>query len=138
MGLRRTGRENALRALYFIDITGYGVEEVLKIIFNNEDMPKESLSFAETLVRGTIENKNEIDKLISEYSQNWSIERMPTVDRNILRLATYEFLKMQETPVKVIINEAVEIAKIYSTSESGKFVNGVLDKIKVIREKNLY
>ncbi len=129
MGNRRAGRENALRVLYVIDITGYGTEEALKLVSDDENISPDVKAFAGVLVKGTCANRKEIDGHISDYSQNWTIERMPSIDRNILRLATYELLQMPDTPVNVIINEAVEIAKIFSTLESGKFVNGILGSL---------
>ena len=136
MGIRRAGRENALRALYILDLCDLELENVIPIFTTGNDIPEEANIFTASLVRGTIENKQEIDSLIIQYSQNWAIDRMPGIDRNILRLASYELLKMPDTPINVIINEAVEIAKIYSTIESSKFVNGILDKIKESRKKD--
>lgn len=134
MGIRRAGRENALKALYVLDICKMKVEEVIPIFAGAGGLPEEAAIFSESLIRGTTENRQEIDSLISKYSQNWSIERMPSIDRNIIRLAAFELIKNVETPINVIINEAVEIAKIYSTVESSKFVNGILDKIKDSRK----
>ena len=85
--------------------------------------------FSNFLVKGVAKNKDVIDSLISKYATNWQIQRMPTVDRNILRLATFELLFAEEIPPKVSINEAIEMAKRYGDKDSGKFVNGVLDKI---------
>lgn len=85
--------------------------------------------FVERLVRGTMSNSKAIDELISKWSQNWRISRMGRVDRNILRLATYELAFEPEIPSKVTLNEAIEIAKRYGTEESGKFVNGILDRL---------
>jgi len=132
---RRLGRIIALKSLYLFDICA-DFDLALKYIKNDNKLNEKVVEFAEYLVKGTINNKNIIDKLISEHSKNWVLDRMPSVDRNILRLATFELLKMEETPISVIINEAIEIAKLYSGIESGKFVNGVLDKIKTIRNKN--
>jgi N utilization substance protein B len=90
----------------------------------------EARLFAEPLIRATIEHQDEIDKLIKKYAQNWELNRMAVVDRNILRLAIYEMLYRDDIPPVVSINEAVDIAKKFSTQDSGKFVNGILDKIK--------
>jgi len=90
-------------------------------------------NFAEKLFKGVCDNKAEIDSLIEKHAKNWNIERMAAVDRNIIRIAAYEILLMPETPVNVIIDEAVEISKKYSTSDSSKFVNGILDKLKTVR-----
>jgi transcription antitermination protein NusB len=86
--------------------------------------------FAEPLIRGTLEHRNEADELIKKHAQNWDLHRMAAVDRNILRLAIYEMLFRDDIPPVVSINEAVDIAKKFSTQDSGKFVNGILDKVK--------
>ena len=86
--------------------------------------------FAEPLIRGTVEHRNEIDEHIKNHAKNWELHRMAVVDRNILRLAIYEMLHRADIPPVVSINEAVDIAKKFSTQDSGKFVNGILDKIK--------
>ena len=90
----------------------------------------ENLSFTVTIFKGVCENKKEIDSLIEKYADNWEISRMTVIDRNIMRLAAYEILYMPKTPISVIIDEAVEISKAYSNKDSGKFVNGILDKLK--------
>lgn len=86
--------------------------------------------FAEPLIRGTLEHRDEADDLIKKHAQNWELHRMAAVDRNILRLAVYEMLYREDIPPVVSINEAVDIAKKFSTQDSGKFVNGILDKVK--------
>jgi len=86
--------------------------------------------FAEPLIRGALEHREEADSLIRKHAQNWDLHRMAAVDRNILRLAIYEMLHRDDIPPVVSINEAVDIAKKFSTQDSGKFVNGILDKIK--------
>src|SRR5258705_10280442 len=86
--------------------------------------------FAEALIRGTLEHRGETDELIKKHAQNWELHRMAAVDRNILRLAVYEMLYREDIPPVVSINEAVDIAKKFSTQDSGKFVNGILDKVK--------
>jgi transcription antitermination protein NusB len=86
--------------------------------------------FAEPLIRGTLEHRGEADELIKKHAQNWDLHRIAAVDRNILRLAIYEMLHRDDIPPVVSINEAVDIAKKFSTQDSGKFVNGILDKIK--------
>ncbi len=87
-------------------------------------------AFADPLIRGTLGHRQEIDDLIQKYATNWSLHRMAAVDRNILRLAVYEILHREDIPPVVSINEAVDIAKKFSTRDSGKFVNGLLDRIK--------
>lgn len=86
--------------------------------------------FADPLIKGTIENRNQVDEIIKRHTKNWEIHRIAAVDRNILRLAIYEMLHRDDIPPVVSINEAVDIAKKFSTQESGKFVNGVLDKVR--------
>ncbi|MBM3879191.1 MAG: transcription antitermination factor NusB [Verrucomicrobia bacterium] len=86
--------------------------------------------FAEPLIRGTLEQRAAVDAVIQQYAKNWHLHRMAVVDRNVLRLAVYEMLHRQDIPPVVSINEAVDIAKKYSTQDSGKFVNGILDRIK--------
>ena len=86
--------------------------------------------FADKLIRGVLEHRPDLDKKIQEHAQNWNLNRMAVVDRNILRLAIYEMLYRDDIPPIVSINEAVDVAKKYSTQDSGKFVNGILDKIK--------
>jgi N utilization substance protein B len=86
--------------------------------------------FAEPLIRGTLEHRDEIDAAIKQHAHHWSLERMAAVDRNVLRLAVFEMLHRDDIPPVVSINEAVDIAKKFSTQDSGKFVNGILDKIK--------
>ena len=87
-------------------------------------------AFAEPLIRGTLEHRDELDTLIKKHAKNWDLHRMATVDRNIMRLAAYEMLHRDDIPPVVSINEAVDIAKKFSTEDSGRFVNGILDKIK--------
>ena len=86
--------------------------------------------FAEPLIRGTLENRDKLDEQIRKFAQNWDLHRMAVVDRNVLRLAIYEMLFRDDIPPVVSINEAVDIAKKFSTEDSGKFVNGILDKVK--------
>lgn len=86
--------------------------------------------FADPLIRGTIEHRNECDEVIKKHAKNWDLHRIATVDRNIMRLAIYEMLHRDDIPPVVSINEAVDIAKKFSTQDSGKFVNGILDKVK--------
>jgi len=135
MGQRRKARELALKTLYLTDTTKISIEEAKQIILYGNQLDEKILQFMEKILQGTTENKNQIDSLISKYTKNWEISRMSTVDRNILRIGTYEIIKTPETPISVIIDEAVEIAKTYSTSDSGKFVNGILDKIKNERKE---
>ena len=128
-GKRTQAREAALKILYQLDITKDSPEEGLKIFFQHHRVAVGSQDFVTKLVEGTIAHLSEINELLSKYATNWSLDRMPMVDRNILRLSTFELIFGNETPPKVIINEAVELAKRFGTPDSGKFVNGVLDSI---------
>lgn len=112
-----------------MDVTGDPVSAVLDRFWQDTKYSHEVSDFATQLVRGTAESLAEIDTLIAEHSEHWEMDRMPTIDRNILRLATYELLYRDDIPPKVTINEAVELAHKFSTSDSGKFVNGILDKL---------
>ncbi len=129
MRKRTQARGYALQILYQIDLTGDTVNTVLDRFWEDTEHDSVVRDFATQLVRGASENLAEIDAIIVEYSQHWEIDRMPTIDRNILRFATYELLFRDDIPRKVVINEAVEIANTFSTPESGKFINGILDKL---------
>lgn len=133
MGIRRQAREAALQMLYLCDNCSFTPEDATTFYFSTLDLHNNSREFAYQLFTGSRERMETLDKLISDYAENWELDRMAAIDRNILRLATYEILDMHETPISVIIDEAVEIAKKYSTNDSGKFVNGILDKLKIIR-----
>ena len=130
MGLRRTARECALQMLYQYDVGRQPVEEILESFWEMNEHPKRVREFADELFEGSIERIKEIDRTIQQHTQNWRLSRMAAVDRNILRVAVYEFLCDTGTPVTVVINEALEIAKKFSTHESAQFVNGILDSIK--------
>jgi N utilization substance protein B len=130
MGHRRVARECALQMLYELDIGKHSKEEILHSYWRMYEHAPKVRDFAEQLFDGTIQRLREIDKVIQEHAQNWKLSRMAAVDRNVLRLAVFEFLSGGTTPVTVIINEALEIAKKFSTQESAQFVNGILDSIK--------
>ncbi len=132
MGGRRLSRELALKVLFQIDLVNTNMEEALKYNFESNELSKEVKEFTIILVRGVISNLAEIDKEIKNYTNNWSLERITNIDRNILRIAIYEILYINNIPKSVSINEAVELAKKYSTKSSFSFVNGVLGKINKI------
>ncbi len=134
MGARRQARESALQILYLMDIGGLGLEEASAVFWRDNPVPPRARSFADQLALGTAGQKASLDVIITKYAENWEISRMATIDRNILRMAAFELLHQQDTPISVVIDEAVEIAKTYSTQDSGKFVNGILDKIKLERQ----
>ena len=134
-GGRRGGREAALQMLYQWEVGRLTMPEVRRMFWDmsEQDAPEASdraRSFATTLADGTVEHIGEIDPLIEESAENWRLARMPVVDRQILRLAVYEFLHQAETPHPVIIDEALELAKRFSTPEAVKFINGVLDGVR--------
>lgn len=129
MRKRTQARESALQILYQRDISPEPAETLIGAFWETNPVPPEVRQYAEQLVRGTLLHLDEIDAVISKYAEHWEIPRMAVVDRNILRFATYELLYVEEVPPKVVINEAVNIAKKFSQEESGKFVNGILDKI---------
>ena len=130
MGLRRTARECALQMLYEYDVGKHPPETILKTFWEMNEQPEKVREFACHLFRGTLGVLKEIDKLIQGHTRNWRLSRMAAVDRNVLRLAVFELIADVKTPETVVINEALEIAKKFSTNESAQFVNGVLDSIK--------
>lgn len=131
MNVRRKAREIALAFLYQWDLRGDDVLPELDELLVKDRREPDVAEYVQTLVRGTIAQKAEIDRRISEAAEHWRIERMAVVDRNILRMATYEMAyRKEDVPPKVAINEAIELAKRFSTAESGAFVNGVLDRIR--------
>ena len=131
MGLRRDAREAAVQFLYQLDThKPADVEKALEEFWRQNDSKQNVRDFANDLLRGTLEKKTEIDAKITSLADNWDFARLAVVDRNILRLALYEMLFRPEIPPVVSINEAIEIAKKFSSAESGKFVNGLLDRVK--------
>ncbi|HRY29143.1 MAG TPA: transcription antitermination factor NusB [Elusimicrobiota bacterium] len=135
MGARRQAREAALQILYLVDVGKFDLEKAAAACWTESTLAPRARTFADDLARGALENMPLLDGLITKYAENWELSRMAAVDRNILRLTAYELLFHVDTPVSVAIDEAVEIAKTYSTQDSGKFVNGILDKIKLERGK---
>ncbi len=135
MGDRRQARELALQALYFLDVDKGRPDELLELFCSNfEDRIDESIRpFFLDLVEGVTRARMEIDDLMNRSSSNWKVSRMPVVDRNIMRMAIFEMLKRPDIPPTVSINEAVEIGKRFGTRGSGAFINGVLDKIRVLK-----
>jgi len=132
MRKRTFARECALKILYRIEISRESIEDSLKDFWSKsaDSADKESHDFTETLVKGTYENLAAIDGMISKYTDNWSISRMAVIDKNVMRMCIYEMLYRDDIPLNVSINEAIELAKKYGDIDSGKFVNGILDKIK--------
>lgn len=138
MRRRTLSREIALKILYANDITGETLEECSRKFWDNEEeVDEEVKEFSLLLVLGVDANKRSIDETIAKYASNWDIERMATIDRNVLRIASFELLYASDIPPKVAINEAIELAKKYGDKDSGKFVNGVLDKINKTEKRSV-
>ncbi len=130
MGFRRKGREYALQILFQIDMTGNDPEEILSFFWKNKEVMKSVKTFVEKIVFGVLENRMKLDSIISSSAKHWRLNRMAIVDRNVLRIAIYEFFWELDTPLVVIIDEAIEISKKYGSEDSGAFINGILDAIK--------
>ena len=136
MRKRTRSRELALQLLYQIDARGDEVLATMEQFFEGEESADEEVRvFTRKLVTGTRDSAEEIDALLTEAAENWRLDRMALVDRNILRMAVYEMLHIEEIPAKVSINEAIELGKRFSTKQSGSFINGILDRIR--RERSL-
>ena len=127
MGVRRRGRELALQMLYQHELAGSDVEEMFLTFDELQQAPSGTRDFAVALVRGVISRLAQLDSHLVDQADNWRLERMAAVDRNILRLALYELMFEGDTPPAVVIDEAVEIAKRFGSERSSQFVNGVLD-----------
>ena len=123
---RREARELALRMLFQIELGKQPISEVLDAALAQSQLEGANRAYAEELVRGTLTHKKELDERLSALTTDWASDRQATVDRNLLRLASYELLYRPDAPIAAVVNEAVELAKKYSTAESGRFVNGVL------------
>ena len=130
MSSRRKSRIIAVQLLYQIQLTDASVTDVIELYWQNREMSEELRPFADMLVQNTTANLAAIDSVIQATSKNWKLHRMPVVDLSILRCATYEILYCEDIDAATSINEAVEIAKIYSTPDSPKFINGILDNIR--------
>lgn len=123
VGSRREARERALSLLYEAEVKDLAPSALLA------ELPLQPEPFVADLVQGVGENRARIDELVGRFAIGWTLDRMPVVDRNVLRLAVYELLERPDVPLGAVIDEAVELAKRYSTDESGRFVNGVLSGI---------
>ncbi len=128
-GKRRRARTLAFQTLYEVDSAGHDTEVVVNHLLAKEGLSEENAAFVRELVGGVIRNKEKIDHNIKDLAPAWPIEQIPIVDRNILRLAIFEILLDNKVPVKVAINEAVELAKTFGSDSSPKFVNGVLGSV---------
>lgn len=138
MSSRRRAREFAMQALYAVDVAGVTGPQALTGLWASllddtellgEPLTPDETEFAQALVRGTLEDRDDLDGRIETASTNWRIPRMPTVDRNILRLGAFELRHRTDIPASVSMNEAIELAKRFGGAESRAFVNGILDRI---------
>lgn len=139
MGTRRDAREWAVQMLFTVDLNPDSRKTLFDEFWSEHPHDDKTRSFAEGLVSGVLQNLQHIDKLITGYASNWGIGRMAVTDRNVLRLAMYEMLYREDIPPVVSINEAVDLAKYFNSAESGRFVNGVLDRARrnlKVAEKN--
>ena len=138
MGNRRKSRELAMQALFYMDMNQNDSNELLERFCLNFTPSKKARPFFLKLVKGVLQAKPEIDSIIETFSDNWKINRMSCVDRNIMRIAVYELLYCQDIPSKVSINEAIDVGKKFGTEESGAFINGILDSIRIaLKQKKI-
>jgi N utilization substance protein B len=129
MTIRRRAREIALQVLYQLDIDQGDPQEALILYFENFRPSEKTREFCQRLVEGVCQEKEGIDRVIEENAKNWTLKRMAVVDRNILRLATFELLNCPDIPFKASLNEAIELAKKFGNEDSSAFINGILDQI---------
>jgi N utilization substance protein B len=127
---RTKARERAVQALYQIDVSASDLDEALERFWRSfEPVQREVRELAEQFVRGVAEHRRAIDDAIESVSSHWRLDRMAKVDRNVLRLAVFELRHCEDVPVKVVINEAIELGKKYGSESSGAFINGLLDRL---------
>ena len=131
-GGRRKARSIALQALYEIDAVGHDPETTLRHLLEETKLTEENVSFAQELVRGVVRYKEKLDAHIKRFAPAWPVEQIAVIDRNILRLAIFEVLLDNKVPMKVAINEAVELAKDFGSDNSPRFVNGVLGAVSAL------
>ncbi len=131
MGYRRRSRELALQALFCMDMNHDTSQEMLERFCAHFKPSPEVGPFFLILVEGVVREREKIDRMIEKFSKNWKLDRMSCVDRNVMRIAVYEILFCEDIPPKVSINEAVDIGKKYGTQESGAFINGIVDSIRI-------
>jgi N utilization substance protein B len=130
MGVRRQSREIALQALYRIEVTGDASPEALERLWDHFEAPIEARGFALELIDGVLAEREAIDRMLAAATEHWSLGRLSRVDLNVLRIAAYELLRLDErAPTSVVIDEAIEIARRFGGQESSQFVNGILDEI---------
>jgi N utilization substance protein B len=130
MGVRRDAREAAVQYLYQREMQGDQSDQALEEFYEMRGLSPSGKRFCDELLQGWMQHREEIDEVIAKNARNFEFNRLSAVDRNVLRIACHEILFRSDIPAPVAINEAIEIAKKYSTEDSGKFVNGVLDNIR--------
>ena len=135
MGNRRRSRELAMQALFFMDVSKNTSNEMVERFCDCFNPPDRARPFFLELVGGVIGALDKLDPIIERFSKNWRISRMSPVDRNIMRIAAYEIICCSDIPSKVSINEAIDIGKKFGTEESGAFINGIIDSIRIAHEK---
>jgi len=126
---RRDTRQIILQILFQMDFTKIEPDEAIDYMLEEHEINEEELSFIKEIVYGTNENIANLDKEILKYTKGWTIDRLPNIDKSILRMSTYELLHKNNTPVRVVLNEAIELAKLFGSDDSPKFINGVLGSI---------
>ena len=135
MRRRTRARELALQFLFTLDIRGDEARDELELFLTDSGASREVRGFVTALVDGVRKHRPVIDARIRELAENWSLERIARVDRNVLRLAAFEILHCPDVPVRVALNEAIDLGKRYSTAQSGAFINGILDRLKEERSE---
>ncbi len=135
VGAQRRARAIALQTLYEVDSVGHDITGTLARLLVNGELPEENATFVRELVSGVIQNREEIDQNINNFAPAWPVAQIPVIDRNILRLAIFEILLDNKVPVKVAINEAVELAKTFGSDSSARFVNGVLGSVSALASR---
>jgi len=129
MGARRKARELALQMLFQRDVAGNEPDDIIETFEDIQRVRPNIREFAVRVFRGTLEKQTEIDKILTDQADNWRLSRMPVVDRNLIRMAIYEMMYLDDTPKLVILDEAIEIAKKFGTEKSSQFINGILDGV---------
>ena len=135
MGTRRRSRELAMQALFYMESQNNLSQEMLTRFCDNFHPAQKARPLFLTLVTGILDTRPEIDAIIQRYATNWRMSRMSGVDRNVMRIAVYEMLNCSDIPPKVSINEAIDVGKKFGTDESGAFINGIMDRIRIALEK---
>ena len=129
MSARRKGRELALQVLYQLDMSGGSTEQALRSFAESFEQSPNAREFGEALVRGVLDRRAEIDAYIAETSEHWRLERLARIDANVIRIAVYEMTSDPPLPLEIAIDEAIEVARKFGTTDSAAFVNGVLDAV---------